>query len=93
MLDSYPPEIQAFVQQKIAAGVFRSADEFAVEAAELYREVDRRREELKAKVAAGIAQLESGEYVDVDGDEQLQDYFDEVKRRGRENFAASSSAE
>jgi len=93
MLDSYPPEIQAFVQQKIAAGVFQSADEFAVEAAELYCEVDRRREELKAKVAAGIAQLESGEFVDVDGDDELRDYFDEVKRRGREKLAAGSRTE
>jgi hypothetical protein len=93
MLDSYPPEIQAFVQQKIAAGVFRSADEFAIEAAELYCEVDRRREELKAKVAAGMAQLETGEYIDIDGDEELEDFFEDVKRRGREKLAASSRVE
>lgn len=93
MLESYPPEIQAFVQRKIAAGVFRSADEFALEAAELYFEMDRRREDLNAKVAEGIAQLESGEYIDVDGDEELRAYFDDVKRRGREKLAAISHVE
>lgn len=93
MLDSYPPEIQAFVQQKIAAGVFQSADEFAIEAAQLYREVDRRREELKAKVAAGIAQLEAGEYIDLDGEDELQDYFEDVKRRGREKLASGAHVE
>ena len=93
MLDSYPPEIQAFVQQKIAAGVFRSADEFALEAAELYYEIDRRREELKAKVAAGLAQLETGEYIDLEGEDELRDYFEDVKRRGREKLAAGSLAE
>ncbi|QDT71055.1 hypothetical protein [Lacipirellula limnantheis] len=93
MLDSYPPEIQAFVQQKIAAGVVRSADEFAIEAAALYCEVDRRREELKAKVAAGMAQLETGDYVDIDGEEELREFFEDVKRRGRERLAAGSRFE
>lgn len=88
MLEAYPPELQDFVKQKIAAGVFQSADEFAVEAAQLYREVDRRREEFKSKVVAGIEQLESGEYLDIDGDDELSQFFDEVKRRGRERLAA-----
>ena len=93
MLDSYPPEIRAFVQQKIAAGVFQSADDFAIEAAKLYREIDRRREELKAKVVAGIAQLEAGEFIDLDGDDELRDYFEDVKRRGRETLAVGSRVE
>jgi hypothetical protein len=87
MLDSYPPELQAFVQQKIAAGVFQSVDEFAIEAAELYREIDSRREEIKSKVAAGMKQLESGEYIDIEGDDELREFFDDVKRRGRERIA------
>jgi toxin ParE1/3/4 len=72
MLDSYPPELQAFVQQKIAAGVFQSVDEFAIEAAQLYREIDSRREEIRSKVAAGMKQLESGEYIDIEGDDELR---------------------
>lgn len=88
MLEAYPPDLQDFVKQKIAAGVFQSADEFAVEAAELYREVDRRREELNSKVTAGFKQLESGEYSDLNGDDELRQFFDAVKRRGRERLAA-----
>ncbi len=91
MLDSYPPDLQDFVQQKIAAGVFRSADEFAVEAAKLYREIDSRREEFKSKVAAGIEQLESGDYIDLDGDDELARFFEDVKLRGRERLAAGDS--
>ena len=91
MLDPYPPDLQEFVQQKIAAGVFRSADEFAVEAAKLYRELDIRREELNSKVAAGIEQLESGDYIDLAGDDELARFFEDVKRRGRERLAMGDS--
>lgn len=78
MLDSYPPQLQTFIQQKIASGAFHSVEEFALEAAELYIEVDRRREELKSKIAAAIARVESGESLDIEAGDELWDYRNEI---------------
>jgi putative addiction module CopG family antidote len=51
---TYPPELEAYVQQKIASGEFNSRDELAVEAVRLYREIEQKRAQLKADVQAAI---------------------------------------
>jgi Arc/MetJ-type ribon-helix-helix transcriptional regulator len=92
MLDSYPPDLQEFVQQKIASGVFRSADEFAMEAAALYRDMDRRREELKAKIARATEELERGEGIVHEDEQQLRAFFEGIKAEGRRRLATQSAA-
>lgn len=82
MLDNYPADLQAFVKQKIAAGSFRSVDEFAVEAAALYQELDARHQELRKRVLAGAEQLENGDFIELSDDEELASYFDRIKRQG-----------
>jgi Arc/MetJ-type ribon-helix-helix transcriptional regulator len=91
MLDSYPPNIQTFVDQKIAAGVFSSVDDFSIEAAELYLEMDRRREALKAKLANATAELERGEGIVLNGPEEIREFFAEIRAEGRHRLAAEVS--
>jgi len=93
MPDAYPPDLRDFVNQKVADGLFRSADEFAVEAASLYRELDQRHQELKQSVQEGIDQLETRDYVEIQGKEALDDFFNRVKDRGRERLKNSASNE
>jgi Arc/MetJ-type ribon-helix-helix transcriptional regulator len=93
MLDSYPPDIQQYVQQKIASGVFKSVDEFAIEAAALYCEMDRRRESLRAKIAQATAELDRGEGIVLDGEEQLHAFFEDIKAEGRRRLAARSAVQ
>lgn len=88
MPDSYPPNIQAFVDQKIASGVFSSVDDFSIEAAELYLEMDRRREALKAKLANASAELERGEGIVLESPEGIGDFFAEIRAEGRRRQAA-----
>lgn len=92
MIEFYPPDLQAFVQQKIASGAFRSADEFAIEAAALYRDMDCRREELKAKIAEATAELDRGEGILLEGEEQLRAFFEELKLEGRRRLASQVAA-
>ncbi len=87
MLDSYPPNIQAFVDQKIASGVFRSVDDFSIEAAELYLEMDRRREALKAKLANATAELDRGEGIVLEGLEEIGEFFTGIRTEGRRRLA------
>jgi len=91
MPDAYPPDLRDFVNQKIAAGLFRSADEFAVEAASLYRELDQRHQELKQDVQEGIDQLEARDYLEIQGKEALKDFFGRIRDRGRERLKNSAS--
>jgi Arc/MetJ-type ribon-helix-helix transcriptional regulator len=87
MLDIYPQDLREFVIQKIASGEFKSADEFAIRAATIYREMDRRQQDLKESVQAAIADLESGNYIELKNDEELKQFAEDIKRRGRERLA------
>jgi Arc/MetJ-type ribon-helix-helix transcriptional regulator len=88
MLDIYPPDLRDFVAQKIASGEFKSVDEFAIRAATIYRDMDRRHQELKESVHAAIADLDSGNYIELKTDEELKQFAEDIKRRGRERLAA-----
>lgn len=86
MLDAYPPDIRDFVLQKVASGEFKSADEFAVEAARAYRDRDLRQKELKRLVDEGVADIESGNYIVLKNKEELHEFFETIKREGRERL-------
>jgi hypothetical protein len=90
MLDAYPSDLQAFVQQKIATGEFKSADEFAVQAARVYREIDLRHQKLKQSVVEAIADIEAGNYLHLKSDDELRQFGEDVNRRGRERLSEST---
>lgn len=58
--DAFPPDLEAYVQQKIAEGRFQSREEFALAAARVYREMDERQKQLKADIQAAIAEADAG---------------------------------
>jgi hypothetical protein len=93
MLDSYPPELQEFVLSKIASGEFRSVDEFAVEAAALYRDMDKRRQDLKKLVDDGVADIESGSYIVLNGPDDFRAFAEDIKKRGRERLRESAAGQ
>lgn len=57
---SYPPDLEAYVAQKVESGEFSSRDDFAVEAVRLYRELERRHAVLKADVTRAIDEARQG---------------------------------
>jgi antitoxin ParD1/3/4 len=68
---SLPPDLDRFVQDAVASGRYRSADEVLQAAVRLLRERDERQREQAAKLAAlradigeGIASIERGEGID-----------------------------
>ena len=46
--------------------------------------MERRHQDLKAKIDAATAEIESGDYIEINGEEELREFFEDVKRRGRE---------
>jgi Arc/MetJ-type ribon-helix-helix transcriptional regulator len=83
MLDAYPPDLRDFVIQKIADGSFRSADEFAVEAASLYRDLEERRLAIRSQVQAGLDELDRSYFTEVSDAASLNSLFERIKTCGK----------
>ena len=60
-MSSYPPDLAQYIQTKVSSGEFRSQDEFAIEAARLYRDLENRPARLKSDVQAAIDEADRGE--------------------------------
>jgi|GraSoiStandDraft_4_1057263.scaffolds.fasta_scaffold162793_4 Arc/MetJ-type ribon-helix-helix transcriptional regulator len=80
---SYPPDLELYVQATVASGKFRTRDEFAIEAARLYREIETRHQQLKTDVQAAIDEADRGESEVLDIDSIKQELVDELDSRGR----------
>ena len=80
-------EYEQFVQDALEQGLYSSRDDLlndALRSLQLEREWRKHAEE-------GTRQLQNGEFTGFD-DESLAEYFDDVKRRGRDRLAAKESA-
>jgi putative addiction module CopG family antidote len=56
----FPPDIEAYVQAKLASGQFQSRDELTVEAVRVLRDIEARRAQLKSDVQAAIDEADRG---------------------------------
>ncbi len=65
-MSTFPPDIEAYVQQKIASGQFHSRDELAVEAVRVYRALEAKHAQLKSDVQAAIDESDRGLSVPLD---------------------------
>lgn len=87
---SLTPELEKLVQEKIASGLYESANEVIHESLLLLQERDKIREfrlrELKKEIHKGIDQLEQGEY-NVYDSESLKSLVEDIKQRGRNKRA------
>ena len=77
MPGTIPPDLRQFVEQELASGKYGNAEEMVTEGLRLLRE--RKLYELRRDIDAGIEQIERGEGIEIDGEEALRRFFDEVK--------------
>ena len=80
---AYPPDLEQYVQATVASGKFRTRDEFAVEAARLYRDIDARHQQLKADVQAAIDEADRGQCEPLDMAAIKRELAEEVDPQGR----------
>jgi putative addiction module CopG family antidote len=80
---SYPPDLEQYVQAAIASGKFRSRDEFAVEAAKLFREVEGRYQQLKSDVQAALEEANAGKSEPLDIADIKRELANEIDISGR----------
>jgi Arc/MetJ-type ribon-helix-helix transcriptional regulator len=78
-----PPDVQQYVDDKVAAGDFVSRDALFLEAVRLYRELERRHESLKADVQSAIRQADQGASEPLDIEAIQRELLQELDERGR----------
>jgi Arc/MetJ-type ribon-helix-helix transcriptional regulator len=79
---TFLPDIEAYVQQKIASGEFRSRDEMAAEAVRVYRDLEAGHAQLKSDVKAGISEADRGLVEPLDIDAIKAELIAELDSRG-----------
>ena len=76
-MQTFPPELEAYIQAKIDAGLFHSRDEFTLSAVKLYREMEERQSELRSDVQLAIEQSQLGLSTPLDMAEILNELDEE----------------
>jgi Arc/MetJ-type ribon-helix-helix transcriptional regulator len=79
----FPPDIEVYVQQKIACGEFRSREELAAEAIRVYRDLEVERVQLKSDIQAGIDEADEGLVEPLDTDAIKAELIAELDEDGR----------
>jgi putative addiction module CopG family antidote len=79
MSETLPADLQQFVREELATGRYPSERDLVVDAVRLLREARVQEEDLRAKIQARIASLERGEAIELDDDEALGRFFDEIE--------------
>lgn len=77
---SLPPDLGQFVEQQVASGNYRSADEVIADAVRVLRDLELRQISFRDEIQRGVDQLASGDYQDYD-DQGLRDRFEQLKQR------------
>ena len=84
MSQSLPPELQQFVEQELASGRYQTQEEVICEGLRLLRE--RKLHELRKEIDAGLQQLDRGEGIEIEDEQSLRAFFDDIKARGCERL-------
>ena len=75
---------QRVVEKLLARGSFHSADEAVDYALEFFQDYQPSLDSLKAKIQAARDDVTAGRVTHFESDEELKEFFEDVKRRGRE---------
>ena len=80
IVQSFPPELESFVAEQIAAGNYQSEQDLVVNAVRVLRDVQAKRRQLREDVRLGVEQLERGEYTEYD-EAGLRQLFEKLEQR------------
>jgi Arc/MetJ-type ribon-helix-helix transcriptional regulator len=89
---SFPPELEQFVSQQVAAGNYPSEQDLVVSAVRVLRDVQARQREFCEDVRLGMEQLEQGDVIEYD-EAGFRRLFDELKQRAGSRVEAGSRTE
>jgi Arc/MetJ-type ribon-helix-helix transcriptional regulator len=74
-----PPDVQQFLRDEVAGGRYSSKEEVVIEAVRLPRDGSRPFQESREEVRARVARLKRGEGIELEDDQALEKFFDEIE--------------
>jgi antitoxin ParD1/3/4 len=87
---SLPPALRRFIDERIRSGRYESPDDVVREALRLLHDRERERDaavdEIRRKIAAGVASAKRGEFFD--GEEFFADWRREIRQQARKRRSA-----
>lgn len=84
MSETFPPDVQEFVKQVVAAGEYNSEDEVMIAGVRALRELKTRHDELRQDIQVAIDELDRGEGAPLD--------MNAIKAEVAENYHARKDA-
>ena len=88
---SLPSDIEQFVRQAVAEGKYPSEQEMVADAIRLLRHSKVRHQRLRAEIDEALAGVDRGEGIEIDSDEALAAFFDELEAEAHRAVAAEKS--
>ena len=76
MIESLPSDIQHFIQAQVSAGRYFSEADVVVRAVQLLREREDDYHRLQAEIQRRFAAVDAGDYIELNGDEELVQFFE-----------------
>ncbi|MFP6583003.1 MAG: type II toxin-antitoxin system ParD family antitoxin [Candidatus Hydrogenedentota bacterium] len=91
-----PEHQSSFIREMTEGGRYQNASEVVragLRLLEAQEEEQRLKlERLRAEVQKGVDAIESGDYITLENEKDIEDYFEGVRRRGRERLAREQNA-
>lgn len=88
---SLTSELENYINEKVSSGRYNSASEVVRESLRLLQDHDElqriRRDELRREIMLGVEQIRNGESIILTTAEDRKEFFDGIKKRGRERVA------
>lgn len=89
MIESLPSDIQHFIQVQVSAGKYSSETDVVVEAVKLLRDHEENYQRLRAEVQRRLKSVDEGNFIELNGDEELAQFFEELKQEVRVKYAVN----
>ena len=82
------PTQEHLIDDAVREGRLSGRDDAMRQAMALWERQELALRQMRAEIAESIAQLESGDYIELNSDEEIHEFFEGVKQRGRAALAA-----
>ncbi len=90
---SLPSEVQQLVELGLATGQYANEHDLLVEALRLLHDRDTHFHDFKERLQARQRRLDRGEGIELEDEQALRRFFDDVQQRGKERYEATKDAE
>ena len=88
----FPAELQRLVQDRLSSGDYASEDEVLMEGVRLLCERDQHLQDFKAQLRERLNRLDRGEGTQLEDEEALRAFFDDIQMRGKQRYEAGNRA-